>query len=192
MWSNSFLFIISGPSGSGKTTLIKHLLKDKELQNKLIKSVSFTTRAKRKRERNRRDYLFISQEEFKQKLKTKKILEWTKFLDYYYGTFKFHFKKLLKRGKHILLCLDERGAHKIKRLYPKRTITIYILPPKMHSLKIRLSSPDRKPDSQDLIKRLALAKKQTLLSKNYDFRIINDDFNTALKRLKKVILNHIK
>ena len=191
MWNKNILFVISGPSGSGKTTLLKNLLKDKDTRHKLIRSVSFTTRPKRPGEEEGKDYFFITERAFRKKLKTKKILEWTRFLNYYYGTPKEHFNKLIKKDRHLLLCLDEKGAFKIKRHFLRNTVTIFILPPKIESLKTRMVSPERKVAKEDLLKRLALARKQIRLCKDYDYRIINDNFNTALKRLKKVIVKEI-
>ena len=80
------IFVISGPSGSGKTTLRDCLLKDKKVKSLFAKSVSFTTREKRTAEIEGRDYFYISEKEFKKKLRAKKILEWTKYLGYYYAT----------------------------------------------------------------------------------------------------------
>jgi guanylate kinase len=191
MWNKNILFVISGPSGSGKTTLLKNLLKDKDTRHKLIRSVSFTTRPKRLGEKEGKDYFFITERAFRKKLKTKKILEWTRFLNYYYGTLKEHFNKLIKKDQHLLLCLDEKGAFKIKQRFCRNTVTIFILPPKIESLKTRMVSPERKVAKEDLLKRLALARKQIRLCKDYDYRIINDNFNMALKRLKKVIVKEM-
>lgn len=191
MWSRNLLFVISGPSGSGKTTLLQNLLKDKDLKHRLLKSISFTTRHRRSGEKQGRDYFFIEEEEFRRQLKQKKILEWTKFLNYYYGTSKSQLERLLRKGKHILLCLDEKGAEKIRQLFPSRTITVFILPPKMGSLKIRMSSPERKIDDRDILKRLSLAKRQIRLCKDYDYRIVNDDLRLAAHRLKDIIIKQI-
>jgi len=192
MWNNNLLFVISGPSGSGKTTLLKAILKDKDLKDKLRRSISFTTRPKRKGERNKKDYIFITEEEFKKRLKEKKILEWTKFLDYYYGTSLVDFKKLLKEKKHILLCLDEKGAFKLKRLYPKNTITIFILPPKIEELKRRILKRENKLDKKQFLKRMSLARRQLKLAELYDYRLINKDLKKTLKDLKEIILKQIK
>jgi len=82
----SFLFIVSGPSGSGKTTLASSVLKSPELKNRLIKSISLTTRPRRPGEKDKKDYFFVPEERFKKLLKAKKILEWTRYLGYYYAT----------------------------------------------------------------------------------------------------------
>lgn len=123
------LFVISGPSGSGKTTLTEEILKQKELKNRLKRSISFTTRPRRPGEEDKKDYFFISGEEFKRKLKAKKILEWTRYLGYYYGTHKELVDSALAQEKHILLCVDLKGAASLKQLYPGNAVTIFVMPP---------------------------------------------------------------
>ena len=191
MSNNTKLIVFSGPSGSGKTTIVKNLLKDRDLAPKLCRSISFTTRNRRPGERQGRDYFFISQREFRDKLKGKKILEWIKFLNYYYGTLKDPLQGLLTKKKHIIFCLDERGALKIKKSFPRRTITIFILPPGLTSLKARIAQPERKESSDDIDKRLSLAKKQIAFSKHYDYRVVNDNLKSALTKIKGLILKEI-
>lgn len=191
MRKRGLIFVISGPSGSGKTTLIKSLLKDKEIRNKLTKSISFTTRAKRRNEKEGKDYSFISKEQFKELLKRKKILEWTKYLDYYYGTPKDYIDKHLKKGKHIALCLDTKGAASIKRIYPDKTVAIFILPPKIETLKQRILSRSKGQTLENLRMRLNLANKEIAKSKLYDHRIINDNFSLALRQLKEIVMREI-
>lgn len=189
--NKKLIFVISGPSGSGKTTLLKGLLEDLTLKNRLTRSISFTTRPRRSGERDKEDYFFITHQEFRQRARAKKILEWTRFLNYYYGTPKEHFEGLLKKNKYIVLCLDEKGAFKLRRLFGKRVVTIFILPPRLTSLKKRMSSSERKTNRQDLLMRLFAARSQLRFSKRYDYRIINDDFSASLKRLKELILKEI-
>jgi guanylate kinase len=189
--NKNLIFVISGPSGSGKTTLLKNLFKDKTLKDKLARSISFTTRARRPGEKRGGDYFFITERKFREKLEAKKILEWTRFLNYYYGTSKSYFQRLTRQGKHVLLCLDEKGAFKIKRLFADRTVTIFIQPPRIDSLRFRMASPERTTDKEDLTRRLSLAKNQMRVAKYYDYRIVNDDFDAAFKKLKDVILQVI-
>ncbi|MCM8791859.1 MAG: guanylate kinase [Candidatus Omnitrophica bacterium] len=191
MLNRSLFFVISGPSGSGKTTLIKKLLRDKSLKGKICRSISFTTRAKRKGEKDKRDYFFISEEEFKRKLKGKKILEWTKILNYYYGTSLVYFQNLLKKRCHIIFCLDDKGASRIKRLYPDRTVTIFILAPGLTTLKIRMHKREKGLDKKQLFSRLQLAKAQLKKAKFYDYQLINDNIDQAFKNLKEIIIKEI-
>ena len=122
------IFVISGPSGSGKTTLIKSLLKDRVLKKILSKSISFTTRPKRRNEKDKKDYFFITPAEFSHLLKRKKIIEWTRFLGYYYATPRDYVDQQLTRGRNLALCLDTKGAASIKKIYPDNSVTIFILP----------------------------------------------------------------
>lgn len=191
MWNKKLLFVISGPSGSGKTTLIKALLEDKQIRGKIQRSISYTSRPRRKGERDKKDYIFISEEDFKKKLRAKKILEWTHFLNYYYGTPLDYFKRLLKQNKHIIFCLDEKGAFKIKKLYPKNTVMIFILPPNMVALKRRIYKREGSLDRKQLLERLNLARNQLKQAKFYDYQLINQDFDQTLKELKQIILREI-
>ena len=182
------IFVISGPSGSGKTTLLEKLLKDKELGKRLIKSVSLTTRPKRSAERDKKDYFFITQGEFSRKLKSKKILEWTKYLGYYYATPKDLLENELKKGKHILLCLDLKGARSIKRLYPKNSVTVFVIPPSLQSLKKRIEGRCNKTKKEEIGKRLKLAREELSACGWYDYSLANKNLNRAVKKLKGIIL----
>lgn len=182
------IFVISGPSGSGKTTLLDNLLKDKGLSKRLAKSVSLTTRPKRSGERNKRDYLFITQEQFRRKLESKKILEWTKYLGYYYATPRDLIENELKKGKHILLCLDLKGARSIKRLYPKNSVTVFVVPPSLQALKERIEGRCAKTKKAEIRKRLKLAREELLASASYDYSLANKNLNRAVQKLKEIIL----
>jgi guanylate kinase len=183
--------VISGPSGSGKTTLLKGLLKHKALRGKVIKSVSLTTRLPRQGEKNRKDYFFVTREEFRRKLRAKKILEWTKYLGYYYATPLDFVKTQLKKGKNVLLCLDLKGALKIRRLYPKNTVLIFILPPSLEALRERIAGRCRKTKKEEIGARLKQAKKEFLALKKYDYSIINKNLSQAARELKEIVLKEI-
>lgn len=134
----SFIFVISGPSGSGKTTLAGNLLKTKQLKHKLVKPVSFTTRPRRPDEKDGRDYFFIAEREFRQKKQEKKFLEWTRYLGYYYATSRDSLQRYLKQARHIILCLDLKGAFQIRKFYPKKTVLIFVMPPSLEALRQRI------------------------------------------------------
>jgi guanylate kinase len=186
------IFVISGPSGSGKTTLLRKLLEIRKLKNKLVKSISFTTRPIRSGERKNKDYFFISQEEFKQRREGKKIIEWTKYLGYYYGTPKEFLRQQLKKRKGIVLCLDRKGALSIKRLYPKNTVLIFIIPPSLQELRQRLGARCNKTKKEEIKKRLGLARRELLLSAGYDHRIFNKNLGLAIKKLQDIILSKME
>jgi guanylate kinase len=185
------IFVISGPSGSGKTTLAQNLIKSPELKERLARSISFATRPKRAGEIDGKDYFFITERQFKQRLKAKKILEWTKYLGYYYATPKDFIEKQLKNSKHITLCLDLRGALKIKRLYPKNTVMIFVIPPSLEELRKRIQKRSNQTKKTEIHQRLKLAKQELLAANRYDYRLVNKDLGQVINQLKKIILNKI-
>jgi len=186
------IFIISGPSGSGKTTLAGHLLGDKTLRNKLSRSISLTTRPRRTGEQDRKDYFFISEARFKQEQKAKKILEWTKYLGYYYGTPRDFIEKQLNNSKSVVLCLDFKGAFKVKKLYPRNAVTIFVVPPSLDTLLHRITGRCNKIKEKEVRQRLALARQELLNAGKYDYCVANQDFNQASKQLKGIILKEIR
>lgn len=182
------IFVISGPSGSGKTTLRKKLLQKKGLRKRFSNSISFTTRPKRSAERQGKDYFFISPEEFLKQQRAKKILEWTKYLGYYYATPRDFVEGELKKGKHLILCLDIKGALRIKRFYPKNTVLIFILPPSLKALQNRIKGRCNKTKKEEIRERLKLAKEELLASRHYEHSIINRKLPDAVRRLKEIVL----
>jgi guanylate kinase len=186
------IFVVSGPSGSGKTTLLKQLLKGlKDLKHKLVKSISFTTRPKRPRERDRKDYFFLTNNEFNKKLRAKKILERTRYLGYDYGTPKDFVEGQLKKGRHILLCLDLKGAFKIKKLYPRNSVTIFVLPPSLAALEERIIRRGSKTQKEEVRQRLRLAREELIASSRYDYCLMNKNLNQAVRELKDIISREI-
>jgi len=153
-----FVFVISGPSGSGKTTLAKEILKQPQLKDQFTKSVSFTTRPKRPRERQGRDYFFVSKKEFQSLLGAKKILEHTHYLGYDYGTPRDFLKQAIRKGQHVILCLDIRGASFVKRAFPQRTITIFVKPPSLSIAKQRILNRCTKTNPKEAARRIRLAR----------------------------------
>ncbi|MBM3246376.1 MAG: guanylate kinase [Candidatus Omnitrophica bacterium] len=192
MRGKGFIFVISGPSGSGKTTLLARLLKDKKLKDKLAKSVSLTTRPKRSKEAQGRDYFFLTPRRFQQLQKAKKILEWTRYLGYDYATPKSFAQKQLRAGKNLVLSLDFRGALRVKRLYPRNTVTIFILPPSLGELRQRIEKRCAKTKKEEIQKRLKLAEKEVKFSPKYDYCLTNKDLNHTVAKLRGIILNNIK
>jgi guanylate kinase len=181
------IFVISGPSGSGKTTLLGKLIQDKDISKLLIKSRSLTTRPKRPQEKQGEDYFFVSLEEFKRRLKTKKILEWTRYLGYYYGTPKQFVDAQLKKGKNLGFCLDLKGAAILKKIYPKDTITIFVLPPSLKTLKTRIQERCKCTAKQEIAQRLKLASREIKACSRFDYCILNKNLQVALGQLKKII-----
>jgi len=182
------IFIISGPSGSGKTTLLTKLLRDKKIGKFLEKSRSLTTRQRRAGERQGKDYFFVSRGEFQRLLKLKKILEWTKYLGYYYGTPRGPVETLLKEGRNLGLCLDLKGARVLKRAYPDNSVTIFVLPPSLEALKSRIEGRRRETSKSEIKQRLLLAKNEIASSQSFDYRILNKNLRDAVRDMKRIFL----
>ncbi|MDD5595694.1 MAG: guanylate kinase [Candidatus Omnitrophica bacterium] len=182
------IFIISGPSGSGKTTLLTKLIQDRKIGKLLVKSLSVTTRPKRLGERQGKDYLFITKDKFRRLLKSKKILEWTRYLGYYYGTPRDLVEARLKKGKHIGFCLDLKGARILKKIYPHNTVTIFVLPPSLNVLKARIEGRCRETDKREVTQRLLLAQREILAASKFDYRILNRNLRVAFRELKRIFL----
>lgn len=180
--SKGLILIISAPSGCGKTSLIKALLKS---TTNLTRSISFTTRPPRKKERNGVDYNFISEGEFKKRLKRGEFLEWSKPFGHYYATPKGFIKKNIKRGRDVILSLDINGASFFKRSF-KNAVSIYILPPSLKALRNRLISRSAE-DLKEIGKRLRFAKKDISNLKRYDYAVVNDNFNEAVWSLEAIL-----
>jgi len=185
------IFILSGPSGSGKTTLLASLVKDKKISNLLVRSCSITTRPRRTGERDAKEYFFVTTAEFKRLQKAKKILEWTRYLGYYYGTPKGPLESKLKEGQNIGLCLDIKGSRTLKKLYPDKTVTIFVLPPSLDELKTRIEKRSR-ADRKETASRIRLASQEILAAAGFDYCILNQNLKVALGELKDIFLQEIK
>jgi len=179
------IFVISGPSGSGKTTIIEKLLENKSARN-LRKTISFTTRPRRFGEKDGLDYDFLDHKEFERRVKSKEILEHTKFLDFYYGTSKKRLEEIIGKGKDAIMCLDTKGAFNLKKKFGKRCVLIFILPPSKNALKLRLNFR-RREGSSELKKRLEIAKKELMQAGKFDYAIINDKLNSAVEETVFII-----
>ena len=188
---NGLVFVISGPSGSGKSTLLKKLFFPSDLKGLIHKPVSFTTRPKRLGEIDGRDYFFISEAAFKRKLKEKKILEWIKYLGYYYGTPYEIIEKQIRKGRHLVLCLDLKGARRIKKLYSPNVVSCFILPPSLRALDRRIRNRCHKTCLKEIKARLKLAKQEVAFAGSYDYRLVNNKLKGTLEKLKSIVIREI-
>jgi guanylate kinase len=184
------LIIIAAPSGSGKTTIVKELLSFEDLN--LGFSISSTTRTKRKNEIDGKDYHFISVADFKEKIQNNDFIEWEEvYKNVYYGTAKSEIQKLNSEGKSIVFDIDVVGGLNLKTQFPKTSVSIFIRPPSLIELKKRLM--DRKTESQESIEfRLDKAIKELEYSNKYDFVIVNDNLDLAIKEVKNIIYQFSK
>ena len=176
------IIAVSAPSGGGKTTIVKQILKKFP---EIVFSVSATTRPKRESEKNGVEYYFITEAEFKQKINNDEFVEWEKFYDYYYGTFKSVVEENVKNGKSVLLEVDVKGAISLKKIYPEAHL-IYITPPSFEELVKRLR--ERRTESEsDMKKRIERAKMELSVKDKFDYFIDNKDLNKAINDTSDLI-----
>ena len=186
---NGKLIVFSAPSGSGKTTIVKHLLDVEKLN--LAFSISATSREKRGEEVDGKDYYFLSLKDFKGKIKNDEFLEWEEvYRDNFYGTLKSEVERIWKAGKHVIFDIDVSGGLRIKRKFPEQTLAIFVKPPSIDELKIRLKK--RKTESEDKINmRVAKASAELATAPLFDSIIENNDLNVALNEAEELVFNFL-
>lgn len=176
------LFIVSSPSGGGKTSLVKTLL---EAEPQLRLSVSYTTRPARPGEEDGRDYHFVSAPEFQRMLEAGEFLESAVIYGNRYGTSQKLIEREQSQGRDVVLEIDWQGAQQIRRVM-RQVVSIFILPPSPEVLEARLRA--RGQDSEDVVaRRLASAREEISHVSEYEYVIINDDFNRAAQDLRSII-----
>ncbi|KAB0654421.1 MAG: guanylate kinase [Acinetobacter bohemicus] len=180
---SGLLFVVSAASGTGKTSLVKALL---ERVNNLHVSVSHTTRGQRPGELDGVHYHFSQKEDFLALVQQGGFIEYAEVFGNYYGTAQTTVKQQLAKGHDVLLEIDWQGAEQVRKLFPESQ-QIFILPPSQFDLRQRLSN--RGTDSVEVIEhRLSCAVEDMQQYLNFDYLIINDDFNKALHDLESVII----
>ena len=179
------LIVFSAPSGSGKTTIVRYLLQQKELNLKF--SVSATSRKPRGDEKHEEDYYFIDLKEFKQHIKNGDFLEWEEvYRDNFYGTLKTEVERIWALGKNVIFDIDVAGGLRIKKKFPTRTLAVFVKPPSIDELKIRLKK--RKTESEERINmRIAKASVELATAPQFDHIIENNDLDTALVEAKELV-----
>ena len=177
------LLIFSAPSGTGKTTIITELMKK---FSQLEFSISATTRKPRGNEKNGVEYFFLTKDDFQEKIKADEFVEYKNVYENYYGTLKSYVDKSLKEGKNIIFDVDVQGALEIKEGYPEESVMIFIYPPSIEDLKIRLEI--RGTDTPEIIeKRLKYAQKELDQMNNYDYKIENIRINDAVEKITNIL-----
>ncbi len=178
------LIVISGPSGAGKTSVIDALLQS---DSTLTCSVSATTRPPRPNEIDGVNYHFLSPPEFETRRGKGEFVEWTRYGGYCYGTLKSEIESPLAKGKDLVFEIDVKGAKALKSWSPM-IISIFILPPSFAILEKRLRRRQTE-SSQELQQRLATAKSEIAIVKDYDYCVINPDnkINQAVKQIQHII-----
>ena len=184
------LIVFSAPSGAGKTSIVKYLVEQEELN--LGFSISATSREKRGEEINGEDYYFLSTDEFKSHIKSDSFLEWEEvYRDNFYGTLKSEVERIWGLGKHVIFDIDVSGGLRIKRKYPKNTIAIFVKPPSIDELKIRLKK--RKTETENKINmRISKASAEMATADLFDIVIENKILKSAQKEARNIVLDFIK
>ena len=183
------LIVFSAPSGSGKTTIVRYLLAQEELR--LDFSISATSREPRGNEIDGKDYYFLNLHDFKQKIKQDEFLEWEEvYRDNFYGTLKSEIERIWAMGKNVIFDIDVVGGLDIKQIYPEKTLAVFVKPPSIEELKIRLKN--RKTETEDKINmRVAKASIELATAPQFDHIIVNSNLNTALEEAYNLVADFV-
>ena len=183
------LFVFSAPSGSGKTTIVRHLLQQERFN--LAFSISATSREPRGFEKDGEDYYFISLRDFKDKIKEDAFLEWEEvYRDNFYGTLKTEVERIWAQKKHVIFDIDVVGGLRIKKKFPENTLSVFVKPPSVDELKIRLKK--RSTESEDKINmRIAKASVELATAPQFDKIIKNYDLEVALKEAEALMSDYL-
>jgi guanylate kinase len=184
------LIVFSAPSGSGKTTIVKHLLGREDLN--LEFSISAASRETRGEEINGKDYYFISTEEFKKHIKSEDFIEWEEvYRDNFYGTLKSEVERIWALGKNVIFDIDVAGGLRIKSKFPEQTLAVFVKPPSIDELKIRLKK--RSTESDDKINmRIAKASVELATAPQFDKIIKNYDLDIAKEEAYQLVKSFVK
>ncbi|MBH8550929.1 guanylate kinase [Nostocaceae cyanobacterium CENA357] len=176
------LIVLTGPSGVGKGTLMRSLL---QRHPQLYYSVSVTTRSPRPGEINGKSYYFISRSKFEQLIAEGEFLEWAEFAGNYYGTPRETLLNQVQSGKLVVLEIELEGARQIRTSFPN-ALSIFILPPSFDELEKRIRG--RAQDSEEAIaRRLCRAQEELKAADEFDIKIVNDNFETALNEIEAAL-----
>ena len=180
--SNNFCIVLSSPSGAGKTTISKMLIKKVK---SISLSISCTTRPKRKGEISKKDYIFLTDSEFKEAIDKNKFIEYAKVFGFKYGTLKQTVDNFFKKKKDVLFDIDWQGYQQLKQSNME-VVGIFILPPNKKELINRLKIRDR--DTKDeMKKRMSLVQNEISHFPEYEYVVINKNLNLCVDQIKNII-----
>lgn len=178
------LIIFSAPSGAGKTTIVKHLLQQ---DFGLEFSVSATSRQPRPGEVHGKDYYFLSENDFRKKIKNNEFLEWEEvYSGTFYGTLKSEVERIRQKGKNVIFDVDVVGGVNIKKYYGEEALAVFVQPPSVEELRKRLQNRSTEPEEK-INMRVAKAEKELTFAKQFDMILINDELAETLKEAEKMI-----
>lgn len=182
------LFVISGPSAVGKTSIANAILRKFDVVKKVV---TCTTRGKRENEIQDVDYIFMSKQEFEEHISANDFIEHSLVYENYYGVLSSEIRDNIKKGHNLLLIINWKGFLQIKKIFPKNVVGIFIDPPSLQDLEIRIRS--RGTDSEETIKRrLDLSYEDINNATHYDHRVVNDSMEIAANEVISLIKNAIK
>ena len=183
------LFVFSAPSGSGKTTLVKHLLQQ---GLPLGFSISATSRAPRGEEVDGKDYYFLSEEAFRQKIEEDAFIEYEEVYEgNFYGTLRSEIDRLWAEGKHVVFDIDVIGGLNVKAEYPEETLAIFVQPPSFEELEKRLR--ERNTETEDKIQqRLDKSATELTYSQDFDLILVNDDLTKAKREVVGLVKQFLR
>ena len=178
------IIIITAPSGSGKTSITRHLM---QAFPQLAFSISASTRQARGIEKNGKDYYFISEADFKQKIQHNEFVEWEMVYEgKYYGTLKSELQRIWNEQKIPVLDIDVKGAIHVKQQYPESSVTLFIEPPSVGELKKRLESRGTE-SAESLAARINKAAYEISFKEHFDKLIVNDDLQKACSEAAAIV-----
>jgi len=181
--NKGFAIIVSAPAGTGKTTLVRMLID--EFPDIFTQSISCTTRPPRQGEIDGKDYVFLTESAFQKRVNRSEFLEHAQVFDHRYGTLKETVEQQRSSGKHVILVIDTQGALALKGKL--KALFVFVAPPSLEALKQRLEK--RQTESEEVInKRLDWAQYEMNQAEHYDYRIVNDDLQTAYQVLKSIVI----
>jgi guanylate kinase len=177
------LFVVSAPSGTGKTTLVEELVR---VVSDLTMSRSYTSRPPRPGECDGVDYNFVTRRRFEEMVAADDFLEWAEVFGNLYGTCRKDTVQLLDRGKDVVLVIDVQGGRQVRKRMTG-TISVFVLPPSFEVLEQRLRGRCKDPE-EAILRRLATARQEIEVFSEYDYLVVNDEFDTCVDRLRSIVI----
>lgn len=181
------MLILAAPSGAGKSSFVEKICRE---DDRLVDTVTYTTRAMRKGESEGKPYHFVSTEEFKAKIESHFFIEWAYVHNHMYGTPFYQIEKAWQDKKCVIMDVDVQGANTFKAKFPN-ALTVFILPPSIDELRRRIAIRDGKIPA-DLEVRMNNARAEMKLSSTFDVQIINDVFEVSYAGFKKIVDDWLK
>ena len=182
------IIILSAPSGTGKSTIIKHLMAQRPDLD-LHFSISATSRKPREGETDKKDYYFLTKEEFRKKIDNDEFVEWEEVYEgTYYGTLYSEVMEKVEKGHTVIMDIDVKGSINVKKCFGDKALALFIMPPSIQELEMRLTNRGT-DDRDEIARRLAKAGYEMNFAPQFDDVVINDDFNKAVEDVADRIKN---